>query len=56
MSERKHLPSASGMERIRLCRGSFLAEQAAPEDKGSEFSEAGDRIHDALSGKFNPPI
>lgn len=54
MSERKSKPSASGMERIRLCRGSFMAEQASPDTGSDEYSETGDLIHEALAGNIDP--
>ena len=37
-------PSASGMQRIALCPGSWLAERAYPEES-SEAAEAGTRLH-----------
>lgn len=41
---RKGRPSASGMQRIALCPGSWLAEQGCP-DVPSEAAEAGTRLH-----------
>lgn len=41
---RKGKPSASGMQRIALCPGSWLAERAYPEES-SEAAEAGTRLH-----------
>ena len=42
--ERMGRPSASGMRRIALCPGSWLAERAYPEET-SEAAEAGTRLH-----------
>ncbi len=42
--ERMGMPSASGMQRIALCPGSWLAERAYPEES-SEAAEAGTRLH-----------
>lgn len=41
---RKGRPSASGMQRIALCPGSWLAEKGYP-DETSEAAEAGTRLH-----------
>lgn len=41
---RKGKPSASGMQRLVLCPGSWLAEKAYPEES-SEAAEAGTRLH-----------
>lgn len=41
---RKGKPSASGMQRLVLCPGSWLAEKGYPEES-SEASEAGTRLH-----------
>lgn len=41
---RKGRPSASGMQRLVLCPGSWLAEKGCP-DEPSEAAEAGTRLH-----------
>lgn len=41
---RKGRPSASGMQRLVLCPGSWLAEKGCP-DVGSEAAELGTRLH-----------
>lgn len=45
---RKGLPSASGLQRIIACPGSWLAEQACPELEESEAAAAGTRLHKHL--------
>lgn len=42
---RKGLPSASGLQRLVLCPGSWLAEKACPEQEVSEAAAAGTRLH-----------
>ncbi|MBQ7023763.1 MAG: DUF2800 domain-containing protein [Akkermansia sp.] len=42
---RKGLPSASGLQRLVLCPGSWLAEQACPEEVESAAAAAGTRLH-----------
>ncbi len=42
---RKGLPSASGLQRLVLCPGSWLAEQACPEQEVSEAAAMGTRLH-----------
>jgi CRISPR/Cas system-associated exonuclease Cas4 (RecB family) len=49
MSERQGLPSASGIERLALCPGSFRLEQGQPDTSSAE-SESGTRIHAWLAG------
>lgn len=44
IDEREGKPSASGIERLTLCPGSWLAEQGLPDEK-SDVAERGDRIH-----------
>lgn len=39
------LPSASGLQRIIACPGSWLAEQACPEQEESEAAAMGTRLH-----------
>lgn len=45
--ERNNLPSASGLPRINLCPGSWLAERGLP-DESTPDSQIGDRVHAAL--------
>lgn len=47
MDERQGLPSASGIERLALCPGSFRLERGQPDTSSAE-SESGTRIHDYL--------
>ena len=42
---RRGLPSASGMERLVLCPGSWFAEHALPEDGPNEAAEKGTELH-----------
>jgi hypothetical protein len=42
---RQGLPSASGLQRLVLCPGSWLAEQACPESEQSAAAAAGTRLH-----------
>ena len=49
MSERKGLPSASGLEQLALCPESFVAQKAFPEVT-SPAAERGNRIHAYLEG------
>ncbi|MBR4310730.1 MAG: DUF2800 domain-containing protein [Akkermansia sp.] len=42
---RKGLPSASGLQRLIYCPGSWLAEQACPELEESEAAAMGTRLH-----------
>lgn len=49
-SERGNLPSASGLERISLCTGSWLMERDLPELPELEWTASGTRIHAALAG------
>ncbi len=42
---RMGLPSASGLQRLVLCPGSWLAEKACPELEESESAAAGTRLH-----------
>ena len=45
--ERNNLPSASGLPRINLCPGSWLAERGLP-DESTPDAQIGDRVHAAL--------
>jgi len=47
--ERERLPSASGMERLALCPGSFLLEYDHGEKTTSDDAALGNRIHDWLA-------
>lgn len=47
--ERERLPSASGMERLALCPGSFLLEVEHGEKTTSDDATLGNRIHDWLA-------
>lgn len=47
--ERERLPSASGMERLALCPGSFLLEVDHGEKTTSDDATLGNRIHDWLA-------
>lgn len=47
--ERERLPSASGMERLALCPGSFLLEVQHGEKTTSDDAALGNRIHDWLA-------
>jgi len=42
---RRGLPSASGLQRLVLCPGSWLAEKACPEGEQSEAAAMGTRLH-----------
>lgn len=53
---RKNLPSASGIERIKLCRGSFLMEQQYVPLEVSEVAETGTLIHNCLAGITDPKV
>lgn len=49
--DRKNKPSASGMDRIVKCPGSFLAEQGMPDDRGAftqKMADDGNRIHELM--------
>lgn len=45
--ERKGVPSASGVERIHLCPGSWNLERGLPEGERSEDADSGTRVHAA---------
>lgn len=47
LDPREGKPSASGLQRIALCPGSWLAERALPEET-SEAAEAGTRLHEHM--------
>lgn len=47
--ERERLPSASGMERLALCPGSFLLEVQHGQKTTSDDANIGSRIHDWLA-------
>lgn len=48
--ERKGVPSASGVERIHLCPGSWNLERGLPEGERSEDADSGTRVHDVWAG------
>ena len=48
---RGRLPSASGIQRIALCRGSWLACADIKAEPSSEVAEVGNRIHNYLAGQ-----
>lgn len=48
--ERLGRPSASAIQRYKLCPGAFAMEQSAPEEKQSDDAAAGDRIHAVMAG------
>ncbi len=50
MSERKNLPSASGLEQLALCPGSWNLQRGIP-DSSSPEADSGTRIHAALAGE-----
>lgn len=50
IDERENLPSASGMERLYLCRGSFNLESQLTDIADKTFADSGTRIHNALAG------
>lgn len=52
--ERERLPSASSMERLALCPGSFLLEVEHGEKSTSDDAALGNRIHDWLAWKRAP--
>lgn len=54
MDERKNLPSASGMERLKRCRGSWNLEKDLTDIAVSDIAERGTLIHAALDGSVNP--
>lgn len=45
VDERGGLPSASGLQRLVLCPGSWLAEQACPKEEAGEAAAMGTRLH-----------
>lgn len=47
--ERGGLPSASGLERIALCPGSWQLERQCPREESSEAADSGSRIHAFLA-------
>lgn len=47
---RAGLPSASSMDRLNKCPGSFAAEKGLPELKQQDVTESGTKIHAALAG------
>lgn len=50
--ERQNLPSASGLDRLERCPGSWAAEQAAPApDTSSPDADSGTAIHAHLAGE-----
>jgi len=49
MDERLGLPSASRMDRLAHCAGSWLAEMQFSQEEKTEASKDGDDIHEALS-------
>lgn len=51
VDERNGLPSASGLERIALCPGSWQIESQCPRDEGGEDAASGTRIHAWLAGE-----
>lgn len=51
---RKGKPSASGVERLALCPGSWNLESKLPPEPESDDAAAGTRIHDALAGSIDP--
>ncbi len=48
------LPSASGVERLVLCPGSWLAEMACPKEETSEAAAMGTRLHAHLEAGSMP--
>ena len=48
--EREGRPSASGMERLALCPGSWNASKGIPETS-SKYAEQGNRIHSLIAGE-----
>lgn len=50
IDERENLPSASGMERLYLCRGSFNLESKLTDIADKTFADSGTRVHNALAG------
>lgn len=53
---RKNLPSASGLERLKKCRGSRLLEKELTNYEESEIANAGTLIHNCLAGIANPDM
>lgn len=53
LDEREGKPSASGMQRIALCPGSWLAERGCP-DETSEAAETGTRLHKHMEDGTTP--
>lgn len=49
--ERQGLPSASGLERMLLCPGSWNLERQLPPEPETEEAASGTRIHSALAGE-----
>src|SRR5579883_3601918 len=56
MDERRNLPSASGFERIKLCRGSRELESKFTQVEFSAIAESGSLIHSALAGETDPKL
>lgn len=50
---RKNLPSASGLERLKRCRGSWNLEKQLTNIAPSALAERGTKIHSALDGSFD---
>lgn len=48
--ERKGVPSASGVERIHLCPGSWNLERGLPDGESSADADSGTRVHDVWAG------
>lgn len=51
--ERRNLPSASGIERVFLCPGSWAIEQTCDPEPSTADSERGDRVHAYLGAPTN---
>ncbi len=52
--EREGLPSASGMEQLVLCPGSWLAQKQVPKLPPSKDAEQGTRLHECMEKGTNP--
>lgn len=51
--ERRGVPSASGLERVALCPGSWALEQQCPPDEDSPYAAEGSMLHAVLAGEIS---
>lgn len=53
---RENLPSASGMERLYLCRASYQLESQLTDTADKTLADSGTRIHNALAGTLEADL